>query len=244
MQSLHPGGHFSCPEIDPFPGWKYCSHYLTRGKEALGGHWIRALDCYQMWALDGGWYWLQYWLSYLLQYWTVILSVIFDFNIGAGLHKIGIFVIQDNGISHFSQKKIPWNQVGIPKKGYLWQNKFLSQKQVIVTRKLFVTETNFFIKKLISFRKQVSITETSFCLISNKEIHFCIRKKSFCHRKVFFHWKKFLLEKNVLKNLILKAIDPKAKVLCTKNNPFCRHNTITFFLSQIHTIHGTLNKFF
>ena len=126
---------------------------------------------------------------------------------GAGLNKVIIFIIRDDGKFHASRNLF----LLIDKKGYVWHNNFLSQKQVTVTEKLSVTETN------ICCNKKVFVTGTSLCLTkiyvffpSEKSfplqkqvvVRVYIWKKHFCHRKKFlsqinkFFGEKFLSRKN------------------------------------------------
>ena len=152
----------------------------------------------------------------------------------------------------------------IPKKGYFWQNKNLSQKQVTVTEKLSMTETN------ICHRKKVYLTEIIFCQtkisvrekkfpsqkkvsvrVSVREIHLCdwkkfpsqkkvsVSEKKFWHRQKFLSEKKLPSQKQVDKNLIYQDIvlsSSKGKCEEKEKKQFCRHNNILLLWSQIYTI--------
>ena len=99
----------------------------------------------------------------------------------------------------------------VPKRGYFWQNKILSQKQIIVSQKLSVTEARFLCRNKFISQKQVYFQQI-------------VTEASFLYRKKFiFQKKKFILQKQVYfqkKNLVRGKISLRKPVYITKTN-FC-----------------------
>ena len=122
----------------------------------------------------------------------------------AGLHKVGLSGIQDNGNSHFSQKLFPWilyinaiKKVNINRKKFLSQKKLLfevsSKEQISFTGKSFCRRIKCLSQKSFFSSQITKFTQTK--KICQKKVSFT--KKGFHHRHKFLSHKKFLSQKQV-----------------------------------------------
>ena len=116
--------------------------------------------------------------------------------------------ITENFIFHGNfSVEIPYK---VPKRGYFWQNKILSQKQIIVSQKLSVTEARFLCRNKFISQKQVYFQQI-------------VTEASFLYRKKFIFQKKVYFTETSLfpkKNLVRGKISLRKPIYITKTN-FC-----------------------